>query len=85
MSSLKAEAWVFDDENRFDDITSMLFIEIFKMVNNCWNYVVFRFDFQRLFGGKISKAVGFDETLDLSPFLSNKPVCAILFYDSLHF
>ena len=33
-----------------------------------------RFDFQRLFGGKISKDIHFEEKFDLSPFLSHKPV-----------
>jgi len=38
-----------------------------------------RFDFQRLFGGKISKDVRFDESLDLSPFLSNKSDKPVLY------
>jgi len=38
-----------------------------------------RFDFQRLFGGKISKDVRFDESLDLSLFLSNKSDKPVLY------
>ncbi|XP_065065768.1 ubiquitin carboxyl-terminal hydrolase 36-like [Rhopilema esculentum] len=38
-----------------------------------------RFDFQRLFGGKISKEVHFPETLDLSSFMSTKSETQVMY------
>ena len=45
------------------------------VAGSIWVWLLHRFDFNSLFGGKINKNVSYEEHLNIRPYMSDNKVC----------